>query len=167
MSTNNKRVTKRAPGFFPAKTMTRQEFLTPFDRIFDDMIGNMFPTIANDFGDDFFTKGSYPKVNVVNYDECIEIDAAIPGMTKEDVDVEITDGVLTIQGTSNQNRNVDDAQYLKREIKRSSFRRSFTLGDNLQADNITARYDNGILTLVIPKFTPDDVKPITRKISIS
>ena len=150
----------------PAKTLTRQEFLTPFDRIFDDMFGNMFPTIASDFGDDFFTKGSYPKVNVVNYDECIEIDAAIPGMTKKDVEVEITDGVLTIQGTSNQNRHVDDTQYLKREIKRSSFRRSFTLGDNLDSEKVSATFDNGILTLVIPKITPDDARPVTRKITI-
>ena len=157
----------RRRGSFPAKTMTKQEFLTPFDRIFDDMFGNMFPTIANDFGDDFFTKGSYPKVNVVNYDECIEIDAAIPGMTKEDVDVEITDGVWTIQGTSNQNRPlVDDSQYLKREIKRSSFRRSFTLGDNLDSENVSAKFDNGILTLSIPKLVPDDAKPVTRKIMI-
>ena len=151
----------------PARTMTKQEFLTPFDRIFDDMFGNMFPTIANDFGEDFFLKGSYPKVNVINFDDGIEIDAAIPGMTKDDVDVEITDGVLTIQGTSNQNRNVDDSQYLKREIKRSSFRRSFTLGDNLDADSITAKFDNGILTLNIPKVTPDDSKPVTRKIEIA
>lgn len=151
----------------PARTMTKQEFLTPFDRIFDDMLGSMFPTIANDFGDDFFTKGSYPKVNVVNYDDGIEIDAAIPGMTKDDVDVEITDGVLTIQGTSNQNRNVDDAQYLKREIKRSSFRRSFTLGDNLDSENVSAKFDNGILTLSIPKLVPDDEKPVTRKIEIT
>ena len=150
----------------PAKTLTRQEFLTPFDRIFDDMLGSMFPTIANDFGDDFFTKGSYPKVNVVNYDSSIEIDAAIPGLTKDDVNVEITDGVLTIQGTSAQRENVDDAQYLKREIKRSSFRRSFTLGDNLDSSNVTARFDNGILTLSIPKLVPDDVKPVTRKITI-
>lgn len=150
----------------PAKTMTRQEFLTPFDRIFDDMLGSMFPTIANDFGQDFFTKGSYPKVNVINYDECIEIDAAIPGMTKDDIDVEITDGVLTINGVSNQRRPVDDSQYLKREIKRSSFRRSFTLGDNLNADRITAKFDNGILTLVVPKIKPDDVKPVTRTIEI-
>tara|TARA_B100000214_G_C23948936_1_gene619417 strand:- start:1071 stop:1562 length:492 start_codon:yes stop_codon:yes gene_type:complete len=157
---------RRRNNSLPAKTLTRQEFLTPFDRIFDDMFGNMFPTIASDFGDDFFTKGSYPKVNVVNYDECIEIDAAIPGMTKDDVDVEITDGVLTIQGTSNQNRNVDDAQYLKREIKRSSFRRSFTLGDNLDSAKISAKFDNGILTLVIPKLVPDDTKPVTRKITI-
>ena len=112
-------IIRRRNNSLPAKTMTRQEFLTPFDRIFDDMFGNMFPTLASDFGDDFFTKGSYPKVNVVNYDECIEIDAAIPGMTRDDVDVEITDGVLTIQGAGNQNRVVDDSQYLKREIKRS------------------------------------------------
>ena len=160
-------IIRRRNNNLPAKTMTRQEFLTPFDRIFDDMFGNMFPTIANDFGDDFFTKGSYPKVNVVNYDDGIEIDAAIPGMTKDDVDVEITDGVLTIQGTSNQNRHVDDAQYLKREIKRSSFRRSFTLGDNLDSENISASFDNGILTLSIPKLVPDDVKPVTRKINIT
>jgi len=130
------------------------------------MLGSMFPTIANDFGDDFFTKGSYPKVNVVNYDSSIEIDAAIPGLTKDDVNVEITDGVLTIQGTSAQRENVDDSQYLKRDIKRSSFRRSFTLGDNLDSSNVTARFDNGILTLSIPKLVPDDVKPVTRKITI-
>tara|TARA_Y100001970_G_C14011692_1_gene738771 strand:+ start:116 stop:607 length:492 start_codon:yes stop_codon:yes gene_type:complete len=159
-------IIRRRNNNLPAKTMTRQEFLTPFDRIFDDMFGNMFPTLANDFGDDFFTKGSYPKVNVVNYDECIEIDAAIPGMTKDDVDVEITDGVLTIQGTSNQNRPVDDSQYLKREIKRSSFRRSFTLGDNLNSAEVSAKFDNGILTLKIPKLVPDDTKPVTRKVII-
>lgn len=150
----------------PARTMTKQEFLTPFDRIFDDMLGSMFPTIANDFGDDFFTKGSYPKVNVINYDQCIEIDAAIPGMTKDDVDVEITDGVLTINGVSNQRAPVDDSQYLKREIKRSSFRRSFTLGDNLDSEKVSAKFDNGILTLSIPKLVPDDAKPVTRKITI-
>tara|TARA_B100000902_G_C26820475_1_gene673694 strand:+ start:181 stop:624 length:444 start_codon:yes stop_codon:yes gene_type:complete len=146
--------------------MTKQEFLTPFDRIFDDMLGNMFPTIANDFGSDFFTKGSYPKVNVINYDQCIEIDAAIPGMAKDDVDVEITDGVLTINGVSNQRAPVDDSQYLKREIKRSSFRRSFTLGDNLDSENVSAKFDNGILTLRIPKLVPDDEKSVTRKIAI-
>ena len=150
----------------PARTMTKQEFLTPFDRIFDDMLGSMFPTIANDFGNDFFTKGSYPKVNVINYDHCIEIDAAIPGMSKDDVDVEITDGVLTINGVSNQRAPADDSQYLKREIKRSSFRRSFTLGDNLDSEKVTAKFDNGILTLSIPKLIPDDVKPVTRKIEI-
>ena len=44
----------------PAKTMTRQEFLTPFDRIFDDMFGNMFPTLASDFGD-YYSKSKVGK----------------------------------------------------------------------------------------------------------
>ena len=159
-------IIRRHNSRLPAKTMTRQEFLTPFDRIFDDMFGNMFPTIANDFGEDFFLKGSYPKVNVINHDQCIEIDAAIPGMTKDDVDVEITDGVLTINGVSNQRAPVDDSQYLKREIKRSSFRRSFTLGDNLDSSKVSAKFDNGILTLIVPKLVADDTKPVTRKIAI-
>jgi len=159
-------IIRRRNNNLPANTMTRQEFLTPFDRIFDDMFGNMFPSVADGFGDDFFTKGSYPKVNVVNYEDGIEIDAAIPGITKEDISLEITDGVLTIQGTGNQSRHVDDSQYLKREIKRSSFRRSFTLGDNLDSAKVSAKFDNGILTLSIPKLVPDDAKPITRKITI-
>ena len=148
------------------RAMTKQEFLTPFYRIFDDMLGNMFPTVASDFGEDFFTKGSYPKVNVINYENTVLIDAAIPGMSKEDVSVEITDGILTIQGTSNQNRRVEDSQYLKREIKRSSFRRSFTLSDNLDTENISAKFDNGILTLEIPKVIPDNIEPKTLKIEI-
>jgi HSP20 family protein len=159
-------IIRRRNSSLPARTMTKQEFLTPFDRIFDDMFGNLFPTLANDFGDDFFTKGSYPKVNVVNYEECIEIDAAIPGISKDDVDVELTDGVLTIQGSSTNRDSIDDSQFLKREIKRSSFRRSFTLGDNLDSVNISASFDNGILTLRIPKLVPDDARPVTRKITI-
>ena len=159
-------IIRRRSNSLPAKTMTKQEFLIPFDRIFDDMFGNMFPSIADGFGEDFFTKGSYPKVNVINYHECIEIDAAIPGMTKKDVDVELTDGVLTIQGASTNQCQLEDSQFLKREIKRSSFRRSFTLGDNLDPANISAKFDNGILTLKIPKLVPDDTKPVTRKITI-
>ena len=46
-------IIRRRNSNLPARTMTKQEFLTPFDRIFDDMFGNMFPTIANDFGEDF------------------------------------------------------------------------------------------------------------------
>ena len=150
----------------PARTLSKKEFLTPFDRLFDDMLTDMFPAIRRDFGEDFFTKGSYPKVNVINYENTVLIDAAIPGMSKEDVSVEITDGILTIQGTSNQNRRVEDSQYLKREIKRSSFRRSFTLSDNLDTENISAKFDNGILTLEIPKVIPDNIEPKTLKIEI-
>ena len=55
-------IIRRRKNHFPAKTMTRQEFFnTILIAFLDDMFGTMFPTMANDFGDNFFTKGSYPK----------------------------------------------------------------------------------------------------------
>ena len=62
---------------FAPRAPSRNEFLTPFDRVFDDMLSSMFPTFSRDLGEDFFAKGSYPKVNVVNRDTSIDIEAAI------------------------------------------------------------------------------------------
>ena len=149
------------------RAFSKNEFLTPFDRLFDDMLGSMFPTVSRDLGEDFFFKGSYPKVNVINNDESVLIEAAIPGMRREDVSVEVADGVLTIQGTSNQHEDIKDGQYVKREIKRSAFQRSFRLGDNLDESQIKGNYDNGILTLTIPKVVPTEEERTVRKIEIS
>ncbi len=146
--------------------ISRDEWLTPFDRLFDDMLGNMFPTLAHDVGEDFFVKGSYPKVNVINNDTNVTIEAAIPGLDKEDVTVQVTEGVLTIQGTSNQRADTENSQYVKREIKRSAFQRSFRLGENLDENNISGEYDNGILTLVIPKVVPTEEETIVKTVEI-
>jgi HSP20 family protein len=149
-------------GKLSPRDFSRNEFLTPFDRIFDDMINNMFPTVSRDLGEDFFYRGSYPKVNVINNTDSVMIEAAIPGMDKDGVDVEVHDGVLTIRGSSNQHDRVKDDQYVKREIKRSAFQRSFGLGDNLSHEEIKGVYHNGILTLTIPKkiSSEDPTSPI-------
>ncbi len=149
------------------RTISKKEFLTPFDRLFDDMLEDMFPHIYKDLGDNFFVKGSYPKVNVINKENFVMIEAAIPGMQKEEVTVEVLDGVLTICGNSNQSENISDSQYIKREIKRSSFRRSFRLNDTLSKEDIFASYDNGILTLNIKKNVPGNVDSEARIINIS
>jgi HSP20 family protein len=153
-------------GAFPARTPSKREFLTPFDGLFNTMLNDMFPTIHREFGDDFFAQGSYPKCNVVNFDDRIEIEAAIPGLTKEDVTVEIADGVLMIKAESNQRVEVDDSQYVRREVKRSAFERSFRLGDNLNESEITGTHDNGILTIVVPKVQPTNFRPEVRQIEI-
>jgi HSP20 family protein len=156
----------RRAGLAP-RAFTRNEFLTPFDRLFDDMLRNMFPTISNDLGDDFFSKGSYPKVNVIDSGNNLVIEAAIPGMSRDEVDVEVIDKVLTIRGGSNQHKDVGDNQYVRREIKRSAFQRSFRLSENLDAENISGAYDNGVLTLAIPKLIPTTQEKNVRKIEIS
>jgi|TARA_A100001391_G_C4970482_1_gene252505 HSP20 family protein len=151
---------------FPVKHFNRDEFLTPFDRIFDDFFRSSFPGLSKDFGEDFFSKGSYPKVNVVDNADSIVIEAAVPGLTKKDVQVEIQDNVLTIKAESNQNSAVENSQYVKREIKRSAFQRSFNLGENLDQEKITGECENGVLALTIPKVIPEEKEKKVRTIDI-
>ena len=150
----------------PARTVLKREFLTPFDEIFNNLMGDMFPAFHQEFGENFFAQGSYPKCNVLNFDDRVEIEAAIPGLTKEDVTVEVVDGVLTIKAESNQRVDVEDSQYVKREVKRSAFARSFRLGDNLVEDCISGAFENGILTITLPKVQPTNIVPEVRKIEI-
>ena len=95
-----------------------------------------------------------------------KIEAAIPGMEKDDISVEVSDGILTIKGESNQRSDVDDSQYVKREVKRSAFARSFTLGENLEQTEISASFNNGMLILTIPKREEVEVMPEIRRIEI-
>ena len=151
---------------FPARNISKREFLTPFDELFNSMLGDVFPTLHQEFGENFFLQGSYPKVNVITTDENILIEAAIPGLGKDDVDVEIDNGILTIRGESNQHNDITDSQYVKREIKRSAFQRSFRIDDDLDEGAITGTYERGVLTLTIPKIVPTHEETQVRKIEI-
>lgn len=153
------------------KTFTRDEWLTPFDRLFDELMGTVYPeaTQSSLIGSDFFSKGSYPKVNVLDLPDKVVLEAAVPGLAKADVNVEVTDNVLTISGGKSNSEGTAKSEpvYLRREIKRSSFKRSFALGDNLNVQNISGSYDSGVLILSIPKITPENKSPVRRKIEIS
>jgi len=151
---------------FPARTISKRELFSPFDDLINSFWGDMFPTLHKEVGQDFFLQGGYPKVNVVTFDDKIEIEAAIPGLTKDSVEVEVIDGVLTIRGENNQRADIEEAQYARREVKRSAFARSFQLGDNLDETNIAAAYESGILTLTIPKVLPTEAETVVRKIEI-
>ena len=77
--------------------LNRDEFITPFDRIFDELMNKQFPAFQEEVGVSF-NKGSYPKVNVYEYDDKIGIVAEIPGLDKKNVSVEVEENVLTISG---------------------------------------------------------------------
>ncbi len=151
---------------FPARTISKRELFSPFDELINSFWGDMFPAFHKEVGQDFFLQGGYPKVNVLTFDDKIEIEAAIPGLSRDSVDIEIKDGILTIRGESNQRDDIEDSQYARREVKRSAFARSFQLGDNLDETNITAAYESGILTLTIPKVLPTEAETVVRKIEI-
>lgn len=131
----------------------RDEFLTPFDRMFDNIVSNSYPDMTKELGISF-EKGSFPKVDVADYDDLIVIIAEIPALKKKDLNVDIENGVLTLSGDKHglQEPNV---RYIRKELKHSSFRRSFKLGDMLDVSNVTARFEDGVLTVEIPKKEPE------------
>ena len=144
---------------------SREEFLTPFDSLFDNVIQKAFPTFGQEFGIEFFGNNSYPKVDVVDHSDKITIEAEIPGLNKDDVSVDVKDNLLTISGRRKGiHENDKNTRYIVKELKRSQFSRSFTLTDKLDAANIEAEFDKGLLTVVVPKLEP--AKPVARTVDI-
>ena len=141
----------------------RDEFLTPFDRMFDDIVSSQFPEFEKNFGISF-QKGSFPKVDVADYDESIVIIAEIPSLKKDALKIEVEDNILTISGDKH-NLHDEDVRYIRRELKHSSFRRSFQFfNDLLDSKNITANFEDGVLRIEIPKKSP--VLPKKYKVDI-
>lgn len=130
----------------------RDEFLTPFDSIFDKVVNQAFPNFGQEFGVNFFGNSSYPRVNVADTKNEVRIEAEIAGLSRDDVSVEYEDGLLIISGEKKTEIEDPDVRYVYKELKRSSFKRSFKVDDaTLEVDKISAKFDNGILNVTIPK----------------
>ena len=91
------------------------------------------------------------------------LEAELPGFQKEDIDLDVKDGVLTISASHQENSEETRDNYLCRERRSGSFSRSFNL-DGIQEDGITAAYSNGVLELTLPKR--QEILPQSRKIAI-
>ena len=143
----------------------RDSFLTPFDKMFDQMIESQFPDVVKSVGVKPYAGSAYPKVNVYEYDDKIGIVAEIPGLNKKQLNVDVEDGVLTISGDKHSTFEDEGAKVLRRELKQSSFKRSFELGEQLDGDNIAANFKDGVLSVSIPKVEPEKPKKTYVKIS--
>ena len=143
----------------------RDTFLTPFDKMFDSMVESQFPDIVKSVGVKPYQGSAYPKVNVYEYDDKVGIVAEIPGLNKKQLNVDVEDSVLTISGDKHNTFEDDGAKVLRRELKQSSFKRSFELGEQLDGDNIAANFKDGVLSVSIPKIEPEKPKKTFVKIS--
>ena len=149
--------------FVKPSHLNRDEFLTPFDKIFDQLMSKQFPTFQDEVGVSF-NKGAYPKVNVYEYDDKIGIVAEIPGLDKKNVSVEVEEDVLIISGDKH-GFDSDGGKCITRELKQSAFTRSFNLGEYLDGKNVSAKFKDGMLTISIPKKEPEQPKKHSVKIS--
>ena len=149
----------------PFPFIDRDDFLTPFDKMFDTLVENNFPEVVQQVGVKPYQGTAYPKVNVYEYDDKVGIVAEIPGLDKGQLNVDVEDGVLTISGDKHGVWEEDGAKVLRRELKASSFKRSFTLGELLDGGSIKANFKDGVLSIEIPKMEPAKPKKHSVKIS--
>lgn len=136
---------------------TRDEFLTPFDKLFDEVFNNFGVTpYAGSH-----SKLSYPKVDVIEYEDKLVLEADVAGLAKEDVSVELEGDTLTIRGGKKPSSTEADskARYVYREIKRSSFVRSFAIGEGVDKNKIKVDFINGTIKVVLPRVKPEEQKP--------
>ena len=143
--------------------LNRDEFLTPFDKIFDELMHKTFPTFQEEVGVSF-NQGAYPKVNVYEYDDKVGIVAEIPGLDKKNVTVDVEEDVLIISGDKH-GFDSDGGKCITRELKQSAFTRSFNLGEYLDGTKVSAKFKDGMLSISIPKKEPEQPKKHSIKIS--
>jgi len=136
------------------------EFMTlrqAMDHLFDDDVFRPFRWTPG-AGD-----GPVLPLDVTTSADELVVEAALPGIKPEDVEITVENGTLTIAGKTADERPAEDGSYLVQEIRRGSFSRSVTLPNGLEPDKATATFEHGVLTLRIPKA--EQLKP--RQIRIS
>ena len=105
-----------------------------------------------------------PKVDVIENENSYEVHLAVPGVSKEDFKIDLNDNTLTISGERKFTNEKKEKNYHSVETQYGSFRRSFSLPENIDGTKISAKYNNGILELVIPK---DEKKALKQTIKVN
>ncbi len=134
-------------------------------------VWNDFDNFFNDFFEGEFNPRhiarttSVPAANVKETDGAYHVELAAPGMKKDDFKIELNDDLLSIRTDKSEEKVEENEKFTKREFNYASFVRSFRLPENVDFEKINAQYENGILTLDIPKAELEE-KSKVRQIAI-
>ena len=105
-----------------------------------------------------------PAVDIYETPDSIVLQAELPGLSKEDIDIQVRDNVLTLKGERRSEKEVKEGNYLRVERAYGGFQRAFTLPAAVQADKIRAVFKDGVLDVSIPKA--EEAKPKQIKIEV-
>ncbi len=136
-------LTRFNPFWAPARRRRSRDW---WDNLFEGALEPWFRETEG-FGDERFV----PAVDIREADDKYLIEAELPGIKKEDVHIEVKDGVLTIRGERKHEEEKKEENYTRIERAYGQFQRSFTLPVNVEEDKIDASYNDGILTVELPK----------------
>ena len=134
---------------------------------------NWLPSIFNDFFDnDWMVKANAtaPAINVLESDTDYKVEVAAPGMTKEDFNIHLSEDnelvIIMEKNNETKEENNNNRKYLRREFSYSKFEQALVLPDDVEKDKISANVTDGVLTVDLPKRTPEEKAKINRVIEI-
>jgi HSP20 family protein len=134
-----------------------------FDSFFDDFLSRRWPRVFDwNLPSTVSLEKSFPKVDIIDHENELEVQAALPGVKREDLDVTINNQTITIR-TSTKEEKKEEGKYFRREITRGEYQRTLSLPDNVDSDNAKASFKDGILKVTIPKTTKGKRKSIEIK----
>jgi len=149
------------------KTMTTVTFKQPSLKSLDFFLDNLL----NDMPASKKSSLNFPPVNIVESNDNYELEINAAGRKKEDFKITVDKNILTVSFEKNEEKNdekidveKENKRFIKKEFVISSFKRSFTLDEKINAENIAAKYENGILTLTLPK--KEEVKVMPKEIAV-
>jgi len=129
-----------------------------------DEIDRMLNSINANYPSNFNYNSWSPQFEVLDIDSAYILRGDFPGVSKKDVNIEVSDGILTVSGErKNIDKNYSDSCDHSR-IPHGKFSRSFNLPDDIKEEQINAKMKDGVLSLEIPRMAP--IKPDIKKISI-
>lgn len=125
-------------------TRTLRDLQREVDDIFDQFFGRTR-------GDGSSSAVWAPQTDLSETDDAFHIRLDVPGLEKEDISINLQNNTLTVSGSRSSERTEEDEEYVRVERAFGNFHRTFTLPDAVDAENIEAAYDNGVLTIDVPK----------------
>lgn len=133
---------------------------------------NWLPSIFSDFFDNDWmvrANATAPSINVIETEKEYKVEVAAPGMTKEDFNIRLDEDANLIISMEKKSESNDkkEGRYLRREFSYSKFQQAMILPENVEKEKITAKVDNGVLTISIPKKEEDAKTPASKVIEIS
>lgn len=108
------------------------------------------------------TFSQVPPVNIIENDTDFQLALAVPGKTKDDFEIAVEDGILSIAAQEKEEKVVEKGNYTRKEFGFNAFKRSFTLPESVDPTMIDGRYENGVLQITLPKHK--EAQPQPRKL---
>jgi HSP20 family protein len=138
----------------------------PLQKSFNNLMDDFFATVPSIFRDDFVTPSfrSFTPVNIKETENDYVLEVVAPGFQKDDFKINLDNNTLTISADKKEETENNNENFIRKEFKQQSFSRSFTIDEKTDAENISAKYVNGVLTLNLAK--KQEVKPPVKEISI-